>query len=69
MVSSQPAVRLTPQQATEPIRLSEAVAARAQTTADTVSDPLSEGLPLLALIKDFVLAKVCPIGHLAFREP
>ena len=40
----------------------------AQLTAASFTDPYEQGYPMLAMIKDFVLAKISPFGHIALSR-
>ena len=48
-----------------PIVVTSDTRENAEWTATSISNPIEHGYPLLALIQDFVLTKICPVGHIA----
>ena len=52
-----------------PIVVTDKLMEMAEQTAKSFTNPMDQGLPMLALIQDFVLAKFCPFwGHLSFLQ-
>lgn len=45
-----------------PIVVTDKLMEMAEQTAKSFTNPMDQGLPMLALIQDFVLAKFCPFG-------
>ena len=59
----------SPASVVAPIALTDTLREMARRTAESITKPADQGFPLLALIQDFVVAKVSLFWHLHVSKP